>query len=257
MKALITGIGWVNSNTMGCGREHRGFEITPGRLPRITREVISDAPYQRFGRMDRFSKLGLGAIAFALKDAGLEKWNYKRNIGIVASTIYGCLGTDVSYFDTVIPQEGRLASPNLFAYTLPNSFLGEAAIHFGLSGNSYIVSSSCFSRLQSLKMAMIGLVSEASEKMLSGICDLECPDLVAATGKEIQEIPGALFFMIEKISKNTRPAYGELSLDRKGMLKFNGRKVTDLVRLVRSCLTVENAKANTPSHLETVTGRAI
>jgi len=242
MRALITGIGWVNSNTMGCGREHQGFEITPGRLLRITRKTISEAPYQRFGRMDRFSKLGLGAIAFALKDAGLEKWKHKRNIGIVASTIYGCLGTDVSYFDTVIPQGGRLASPNLFAYTLPNSFLGEAAIHFGLSGNSYIISSSCASRLQSLKMAMIGLDSGASEKVLSGVCDLECPDLLAATGKETQEIPGALFFMIEKISKNTGPAYGELSLDRKNVLRFNGRKVTDLVRLVRSCLAVGHAQ---------------
>ena len=242
MKALITGIGWVNSNTMGCGREHQGFEFSPGRLPRITRNSILEAPYQRFGRMDRFSKLGLGAIAFALKDAGLEKWTRKRNIGIVASTIYGCLGTDVSYFDTVIPQEGRLASPNLFAYTLPNSFLGEAAIHFGLSGNSYIISSPCASRIQSLRMAMIGLDSGASEKVLSGVCDLECPDLLAATGKEI---PGALFFMIEKISKNTGSAYGELSLNRKDVLRFNGRKVTDLVNLVRSCLAVGQAKVNT------------
>ena len=243
MKALITGIGWVNSSTIGRGREHRGFEMTSGRLPRISREVISDAPFQRFGRLDRFSKLGLGAIAFALKDAGLEKWSHKRNIGIVASTIYGCLDTDVSYFNTVIPQEGRLASPNLFAYTLPNSFLGEAAIHFGLSGNSYIVSSPCASRLQSLKMAMIGLDSGASERVLSGVCDLECPDLLAATGKEIQEIPGALFFMIEKISENkTGVAYGELCLDRKNVLRFNGRKVTDLVKLVQSCLTVGHGK---------------
>ena len=243
MKALITGVGWVSSSTMGCGREHRGFEIIPGCLPRITREVISDAPYQRFGRMDRFSKMGLGAIAFALKDAGLEKWNQKRNIDIVASTIYGCLDTDVSYFDTVIPQEGRLASPNLFAYTLPNSFLGEAAIHFGLSGNSYIISSPGASRLQSLKMAMIGLDSEASEKVLSGVCDLECPDSLAATGKDFQEIPGALFFMIEKISEiKTGPAYGELSLDRTNVLRFNGRKVTGLVNLVRGCLAARHGK---------------
>ena len=239
MKALITGIGWVNSSGMGCGREVSCFEMTTGRLPRITRKAISEAPYQRFGRMDGFSRLGLGAIAFALKDASLETWTRKRNISIIASTVHGCLGTDVSYFDTVIPQEGRLASPNLFAYTLPNSFLGEAAIHFGLTGNSYIISSPSASRLQSLRMAMISLDSGESEKVLSGVCDLESPDLLAATGKEI---PGALFFMIEKISKKTGPAYGELSLDRKGLLNFNGRKVKDLVNLVRRCLAVEHAK---------------
>ena len=239
MKALITGIGWVNSTGMGCGRESRCFEMTAGRLPEITRKAIFEQPYQRFGRMDRFSRLGLGAIAFALKDAGLEKWTRKRNISIIASTVHGCLDTDLSYFDTVIPQAGRLASPNLFAYTLPNSFLGEAAIHFGLTGSTYIISSPSAWRPQSLRMAMISLESGDSEKVLGGVCDLESPDLFAATGKEIS---GALFLVIEKISKKTRPAYGELRLDRKGMLNFNGKEVKDLANLVQRCLAVKHSK---------------
>jgi len=239
MKALITGIGWVNSSGMGCGREHDCFEMTAGCLPQITRKVISEEPYQRFGRMDKFSRLGLAAIAFALKDAHLETWIRKRNISIIASTVYGCLGTDVSYFDTVIPQEGRLASPNLFAYTLPNSFLGEAAIHFGLTGNCYIINSPSASKLQSLRMAVINLDSGESPKVLGGVCDLESPDLFAASGKET---PGALFFMIEKSSKKIGTAYGEVSLDRKGMLNFNGRKVEDIVNLVQRCLTVKHKK---------------
>jgi hypothetical protein len=74
--------------------------------------------------------------------------------------------------------------------------------------------------------------------VLSGVCDMESPNLFAATGKEI---PGAFFFMIEKISKKTGPAYGELSLDRKGQLNFNGRKVKDLVNLVQRCLAVEHS----------------
>jgi hypothetical protein len=49
--------------------------------------------------------------------------------------------------------------------------------------------------------------------------------------------------MIEKISKKIGPAYGELSLDRKGLLNFNGRKVKDLVNLVQRCLAVQHAKA--------------
>ena len=239
MKALITGIGWVNSSSMGCGREHNCFEMATGSLPEITRKAISEEPYQRFGRMDRFSRLGLGAIAFALKDAELQTWTRKRNIGIIASTVHGCLDTDVSYFNTVIPQEGRLASPNLFAYTLANSFLGEAAIHFGLTGNSYIISSPSTSELVSLRMAMISLASGESDKVLSGVCDLECPDILTATSKEI---PGALFLMIEKISKKTRPIYGELCLDQKDMLSFNGSKVRDLVNLVQKCLAIEHSR---------------
>ena len=34
---------------------------------------------------------------------------------------------------------GRLSSPNLFAYTLPNSFAGEAALRFGLTGPTLVV----------------------------------------------------------------------------------------------------------------------
>ena len=86
---------------------------------------------------------------------------------------------------------------------------------------------------------MISLESGESEKVLGGVCDLESPDLFAATGKEI---PGALFFVIEKISKKTRPAYGELRLDRKGMLNFSGKEVKDLANLVQRCLAVKHSK---------------
>ena len=232
-------MGWVTTITLGCGRDHKWFEMKPGNLPEIKRHAVFNEPYPHFGRMDRFSRLGLGAIAFALKDAGLEKWTRKRSIGIIASTVHGCLGTDISYFETVAPQEGRLASPNLFAYTLPNSFLGEAAIHFGLTGNGYVISSPSDSGLQSLRMAMISLDSGESERMLAGVCNLESPDRLAATGAEI---PGALFFMIEKISQKTGPAYGELGLNHEDVLTFNGRKVKDPVNLVRRCLAVEHAK---------------
>ena len=78
--------------------------------------------------MDEYSKLGMGAIAYALKDAMLDEWEEKRAIGIIASTVYGCLGTDFDYYNTVIPQDGLFASPNLFTYTLPNCFLGDAAM---------------------------------------------------------------------------------------------------------------------------------
>ena len=142
MKAFITGIGWVTATDMGCGRDHNRFEFKAGKLPDITRKNVFDAPYPHFGRLDRYSRLGLSAIAFALKDAILDRWTHPRPIGIIASTVHGCLDTDLDYYDTVIPEDGRLASPNLFAYTLPNSYLGEAAIRFGLTGASYVISDS-------------------------------------------------------------------------------------------------------------------
>jgi len=143
--ARITGIGWVFPGGMDSGKSGfekmgRKFSEKIGQLPLIKRKEVFTKPYKHFGRMDSFSRLGLAAIAFALKDAGLEEWTEKRNIGVIVSSVYGCLNTDIDYFRTVIPEKGALASPNLFAYTLPNSFLGEAAILFGMTGETFVVS---------------------------------------------------------------------------------------------------------------------
>ncbi len=48
----------------------------------------------------------------------------------------------MEYFEQVIANGGNLASPNLFALTLPNIFLGEAAIRFGLTGPGFAVNCS-------------------------------------------------------------------------------------------------------------------
>ncbi|MBW1821354.1 MAG: beta-ketoacyl synthase, partial [Deltaproteobacteria bacterium] len=116
MTAAITGIGWVTAAGMGCGRKSDSFSMPAGNLPKITGMAVFNKPSKQIGRMDEYSRLGLAAIAFALKDAGLEKWKKKRDIGIIASTVYGCLHTDIDFFNTVIPNGGLMASPNLFAY---------------------------------------------------------------------------------------------------------------------------------------------
>ena len=77
--------------------------------------------------------------------------------------------------------------------------------------------------------------------MLSGVCDLESPDLFSAAAAEN---PGALFFMIEKNCQERGSAYGELGLDRKGMLNFNGSGVKDFVDLVRRCLAAGHMQAS-------------
>ncbi|MDX2440765.1 MAG: hypothetical protein QNK40_09460 [Desulfobacterales bacterium] len=87
MIASVTGIGWITAAGMECGRKADSFSMPTGNLPKITGTVVFGKPYKHFGRMDEYSRLGLAAIAFALKDAGLEKWKKKRDIGIIASTV--------------------------------------------------------------------------------------------------------------------------------------------------------------------------
>lgn len=230
--AVITGIGWVTAGGPGSGRDGAEFAMTRGPLPPLTRKDVFAAPNQRFGRQSEYSKVGLAAIAFALRDAGLEEWSEKRPIGAVAASQLGCLGTDCDYFDTVLPQGGGLASPNLFAFTLANCFLGEAAIQFGLTGSTLVVNDSDRSGLSPLRMALESLAWGESDTMLAGICDLP-PPACAAT---VALLPGALFMVLEKGQQSPSPGYGRLALAEDGTIRHEGAAVDSFTGLVTACL---------------------
>ena len=233
MSAVISGIGWVTAGGIGRGRSGHPFVSTGGPLPKLTRKAAIEGPCDRFGRMDEYSKLGLTAISHALRDAGLDRWEQKRMIGIVASTTHGSLRTDVDYFDTVIPHGGGFASPHLFAYTLPNSFLGEAAITFGLSGVSFIVSESRPWGLASLQLALSTVAQGEHEAMLAGVCDLGGQPPFTARGACL---PGAAFFLLEQGSGRDTTPYGSVVLDEEGTVFLNGAEKVNVIELIQGCL---------------------
>jgi 3-oxoacyl-[acyl-carrier-protein] synthase II len=231
--ADITGIGWVTAAGMGTGKDHNRFAMPNGPLPNITLDSAHDKAYPYLRRLDEYSRLGLAAISFALKDSGLHEWNEKRHIGIISSTAYGCLGTDIDYFETVLTKNKLSPSPALFAYTLPNSFLGEAAIRFGLTGMNFVISEPVPTGLSSLQMALDYIASGEIEKMLCGVCDLGCPPILGV--KSILP-PGALFFMLERLPAKNSFSYGSVGLDRKGRILLNQTEIEDPTLLVQKCL---------------------
>lgn len=231
--AHITGIGWVTAAGMGCGRDHEQFAMPHGPLPEIDPSELFKKPYPNFRRMDAYSRLGLTAIAFALKDAAMEKWTCERDIGIIASTVYGCLGTDVEYYRTVIPDRGASSSPALFSYTLSNSYLGEAAIRFGLTGTNYVVTEQHPTGLAGLQTALVHIGRGDAEKIIGGICDVDCP---AVFKRKSKVAPGAVFLVLEKSVANQRSIYSRLQLLESGDLLLNGAKINGLSDLVQKCL---------------------
>jgi 3-oxoacyl-[acyl-carrier-protein] synthase II len=233
MSAVISGIGWVTAGGIGRGKDGHPFVTKEGPLPKLTRKVAVEGPYDRFGRMDEYTKLGLTAISYALRDAGLDRWEQKRMIGIVASTTHGCLKTDVDYFDTVIPQGGGFASPHLFAYTLPNSFLGEAAIMFGLNGISFVVSESSPWGLTSLQLALSIAAQGEHEAMLAGVCDLggQPPFTTKASC-----LPGAVFVVLERVGRVAQTPYGSVVLDQGRATYHKGVHRVNFIELIEGCL---------------------
>ena len=233
MDAEITGIGWVTAAGLGRGREHQGFAMPAGQLPEINPADMFEKPYPNFRRMDEYSRLGLTATALALIDAGLSEWTRKRDIGIIASTFYGCLGTDVEYYNTVIPDNGAHASPALFSYTLANGYLGEAAIRFGLTGTNYVITEQRPTGLAGLQTALDNITRGDLKKILGGVCDVGCPGIFGEPGKVA---PGAVFFMIEKSLNRQISSYGQLSVNGKGDVNHDGSAIKDLTALVKKCL---------------------
>jgi 3-oxoacyl-[acyl-carrier-protein] synthase II len=232
VKVLITGIGWVNSGGFGQGRQvayHPG--AGEGRL-KLPSKDIYDKPIPRYGRMDGYSRLGLTGIALALRDAGLDQWTEMRNISVVASTVYGCLQTDADYYDTVRLKEGHLASPNLFAYTLSNTFLGEASIHFGLTGAGFILQEPFLSGLSGLFLAMNSLKRKESEAVIAGVCDT---GPLLSLGLKGRAVPGALFFVLQPVVSGPGFSYGALTQGKTGTIFFNRKKVEDLYALAGRC----------------------
>lgn len=218
---------------MGRGRVHQSFAMPWRPLPAIDPADMFKRPYPNFRRMDEYSRLGLTAVALALTDAGLAEWTRKRDIGIIASSFYGCLGTDIDYYKTVIPDRGAQASPALFSYTLANSFLGEAAIRFGLSGINYVITEQRPTELAALQIALDHMTRGDTAQILGGVCDVGCPPIF---NKPDKVPPGAVFLMLENSPAKERSSYGKLLFNSTGDLLFNGSEIKDLTTLVQNCL---------------------
>ena len=230
---VVAGIGWITSQGPGRGREAREFAMTPGTIPPVTREEVFPEPNLRFGRLPKYSRVGLAAVAFALRDAGMERWETKRSAGIVASTRAGCLATDIEYYDTVLPERGGPPSPNLFSSTLPTCFLGEAAIQFGLTGPTLVVSDPAEDALGGVRMALENLFWGECGTMLAGHIDL--PAEPAFPGVP-PPYAGGLFMVLGNARDAAAGGYGTLELSGRGAVRHNGVEIADLNELVRACL---------------------
>ncbi|WP_432821994.1 beta-ketoacyl synthase N-terminal-like domain-containing protein, partial [Trichloromonas sp.] len=167
------------------------------------------------------------------RDAGMEAWQQKRPVGLIAATAYGCLGTDSDYFDSVLPDGGALASPQLFAYTLSNTFLGEAAIRFGLTGSGLVVSPAAAPGLTALGLALESMNWGEEDCLVAGICDLAPPAGVPVIAGVL---PGAVFLVLEREPREGAACYGELSRKSDGRYFLAGSPVADMAELAARCL---------------------
>lgn len=232
MTGWIHGIGWVAARGCGRGRTAESLPEWNDSLTIPARKDLFDQADLRFGRLDSFSRTGLAGITMCLRDAGREEWQQKRSIGTIAVSSGGCLQTDLDYLATMIGDGGKLASPNLFAYTLPNCFLGEAALRFGLTGNSVILQQTGGRQQDVVCRALEELTWNECEAMLAGFCDVPVAELSCP-----QSGYGSLFLFLANTPDAGLECYGKLECDGDNLI-FNDRSVAGFAELVARCLKV-------------------
>ena len=82
-------------------------------------------------------------------------------------------------------------------------------------------------------MALAGMAGGQFDMALSGRCDLGHCSPYSESGRTAG---GALFFVIEKKMINAYTVYGDVDIDSRGELFFNGTGVKDLATLTRYCI---------------------
>ncbi len=165
MKIYVIGGGFVTASGYGVRDRQQHPVLTAGLPAAIPKgKEIFSKPLTRYGRFDRYTKLGCAGIALAVRDAGLDIAEEKRPVGIVVSTAYESYASDLEFYQTTLEGNGAFASPNLFSYTLPGIVLGEMAIHFKMTGPTIITGEADGNR-QGLTA-----LQTASEILQSGLC---------------------------------------------------------------------------------------
>ena len=195
----VMGGAWITASGIGCMSDSKDFSMPEGTLPELRRELFTTSPDQRWGRLDNYSKAGLITASLALKDAGIDTVDAHKTTAIVVSTVTGSADVDNKYFHTVLPQMGLLASPNLFAYTLPNCMLGEVSIRYGFTGPAMVLSQTTSDMMNGIVGGVKLLHYGLCERVVAGYCNIEAGmDSVAKDRK-----PSAVFSVLQNTKKNS------------------------------------------------------
>lgn len=213
MSIVVQGIGWVTETGFGMTGRGSGHTLREGEsLCAAVREQVLRRPMKNLGRLDQLSLLTVTAVSLALEDADVESSPAERQeIGIVATNAEGSSRTDSDYFRDYVENGRRMSRANLFIYTLPSSSMGEAAIHFGLTGPILYTTDGESSLAIPLATAAALMVDGSAPCMLAGkvwqdgalylflgrdgeysLCTLEQAMAVAGGSNDLQELKTSL-----------------------------------------------------------------
>ena len=119
----------------------------------LKKSEIFHKEFKNYGRLDVTSKSVCNAIASLLKQVDLYPLEKKLDIPVFFSSEEGSFFSDIDYYSDYVKFNETAGRANKFLYTLPTSPLGEASVHFGLTGSLVYVCDSENSISKAFNMA--------------------------------------------------------------------------------------------------------
>jgi hypothetical protein len=160
-----------------------------GKTESVPLEKCFKRKFKNFGRLDNMSKAIAYAVAPLLTQYGFYQEEFKKNsIHLFFSSEEGCVNSDREYFSDFIQYGETAGRANKFLYTLPTSPLGEASVHFGLTGRMlfFTAPDNGFKNLFRLVSNTLTISSDKTEYALGG------------TGRFTGTNPEVIFFLLQQ-----------------------------------------------------------
>lgn len=233
MAIWITGGAWISSAGHGFLGDGKEIQIDGSEPVIPPAKEVFDSPLARYGRFDIFTKLGCTAAALALKNAGspeisAESTAGENNTGMIISSLFEIMETDIDYYQSTLDEEGTLSSPNLFSYTLPVIVLGETAVHFKLTGPTFCVGEEVKEKgLNAIRSAMSILNSGKASKMLVGWIDSPPANMNKEESKEVDK--GAVFLILDSSPNKSLSSLKEVSYNDGALFINREKKATSII----------------------------
>jgi hypothetical protein len=215
MQASFVGGAWIIGSSYGVFRSDASQ-----KLPEIDKLFLRIPT--RFGRFDDFTKFGFIAVGLALQDAGWTDSTISYDTGLIISTQFDVMQTDLTYYATTIDQNALLSSPNLFSYTLPVAVIGECAVFFHLTGPTFCIGDDGRGGMRALETALILLQGKQVHRMI--VAWIETPP------DQLDSTPEHVSCAIVLESKNQSETHRNKTVEGivNGGVFFDGKPVTSL-----------------------------
>ena len=140
IKYFLTGFGWFADGYTG---SHNS--VDSGML--FDRKLHFKKEFKNFGRLDEDSRVVCAALSSLLGETGLYPSQVPLSYPVLFTSTNASMPADIYYFRDFISFGEMAGRANLFVYTLPTSPLGEASVHFGLTGPLLFTDSSSLANM--------------------------------------------------------------------------------------------------------------